>query len=135
MFRDDNVTNTIQYSIRIDFHEIPDTEKTSDNDDGLDGNKDYFETGTFLSSFPLPLFLLFVHSLFILFLGFLTLQNGIDGVLLSLENNETTTLSPTVLLFAFNKPKMWERYLTNADIFEILGPIFIVLALFISNFR
>jgi hypothetical protein len=30
---------------------------------------------------------------------------------------------------------MWERYLRDAsDMFEILGPIFIILALFISNF-
>lgn len=40
-------TRTLKYSIRIDFHDIPDTEETTDNDSGLSGNKDYLETGNF----------------------------------------------------------------------------------------
>jgi ATP-binding cassette subfamily A (ABC1) protein 3 len=109
--------DTVAYAIRIDFYDVPDTEKRTDNDGGLSGNKDYMST------------------------GFISLQYGLDSALLAItgaqENiNTTTVFTPTVSEFNFEKPELWERYLSNlSGVYEILGPIFIVIALFVSNFR
>lgn len=103
-----------EYAIRFDKDDIPDTETMSDDDVGLDQTKQYINK------------------------GFIALQFGIDSAILALSSAGTvaTVYTPTVLQFAFDNQPLWERYLVNlADVYKILGPIFIIIALYTSCFR
>jgi hypothetical protein len=73
-----DLSSTTQYAIRIDFHDLPDTEDLSDNDNGLEGNKDYVNT------------------------GFLSLQTGIDSVLLLLQTDQVRTSPSQFVIFLFH---------------------------------
>eukprot|EP00026_Physarum_polycephalum_P000423 Phypoly_transcript_00424.p1 GENE.Phypoly_transcript_00424~~Phypoly_transcript_00424.p1 ORF type:complete len:1603 (+),score=299.16 Phypoly_transcript_00424:284-4810(+) len=110
----------VDYAIRIDFFNQPDTKKRINSDPSTDeplqASKDYLQY------------------------GFVGLQLSIDSAILALATQETgynitTFLSPSISQFDFNKAPLWRRYLDLASVYEILGAIFIIIALFTSNFR
>ncbi len=132
--------NVINYAIRFDFRNIPDTqtlEDDSDNDPGLQATKDYINQGISITIALNGNIHIRINTWV---LGFISLQFGIDSAILAFigtftSSNTTTLFTPTIEQFAFNKQPSWQRYLLLADVFAILGPIFMVIALFTSCFR
>lgn len=146
----------LSYAIRIDFQQIPPTDQLLGNNNGVTYNDRYNESGIFiLSSFHYFHYFRYFHnfhyfcyfcyfhfiipfsSFFWLFLliGYIALQLAIDRTLLLLQTNITTSFNPLISQFDFSVPPKWKQTLSVSASFEAVGPVFIILALYVSIFR
>lgn len=67
--------------------------------------------------------------------GWSSLQASLDSAIISIIGGRDISFSVNAAQFDFKPPEMWERYHSILESFNILGPIFIIIALFSSTFR
>lgn len=67
--------------------------------------------------------------------GWSSLQAALDGAILSVFGGKDVSFVVNTAEFEFKPLEMWERYHSVLEGFNILGPIFIIIALFSSTFR
>lgn len=78
---------------------------------------------------------LLIYLLIVCIAGFGALQLAVDRTLLSLYANISTIFEPTLAQFDFEEPPIWKRTLSLSGTFQVIGSLFIIIALYASIFR
>lgn len=68
-------------------------------------------------------------------LGFSSLQLAIDQAIIAVHGGVSTQLDIEVKDFKVKPSQLWQKYHLVLSVYKVMGPIFIIVALFASNFR